>query len=186
MLDIGANIGAVSLFWTQRSPSLRVHCYEPNPSALDTLRHNLEQNGLQERVAVFAEAVGRAAGTLGLWVDIPTELSTAYLEQSPVEGGRRIDVPAIDIDEAWRRLDHKDVWLLKVDTEGAEVDILEGASQRFLGVVHNAIVECHDNIYPGALVRCRAVLEGSGFHCRFRKHPWNESIIFARRGDGSP
>jgi FkbM family methyltransferase len=126
MLDIGANIGAVTLFWAACSPSLRIHGYEPNPSAFDTLVRNLDKNGLQQRVRAFSEAVGRQAGSLNLWVDVPTELSTGYLDKSPSEGGRRISVPLIAIDDAWQRLNKANVWLLKVDTEGAEVDILEG------------------------------------------------------------
>jgi hypothetical protein len=53
MVDIGADIGAVSLYWAAVSPSLRVHGCAPNPSALDALRQNLEPNGLRNRMAVF-------------------------------------------------------------------------------------------------------------------------------------
>lgn len=181
MLDIGANIGAVSLYWAQRSPSLHIHCYEPNPSAFATLRFNVEQNGIHERVTTFPEAVGRIDGVLRLWVDIPSDLSTAYVEQSPVDGGKRIDVPMIDMEAAWRRLDRKDVWLLKIDTEGAEVDILEGAPIDCLRSVQNAIVEYHDNIYPGSLVRCQSALASAGFRYHVLHHPWNEGIIYAHR-----
>jgi FkbM family methyltransferase len=181
MLDIGANIGSVSLYWANRAPSLRVHCYEPNPSAVDTLRQNVHANGLTQRVTIFPEGVGRAAGTLPLWVNIPTDLSTAYLDESPVEGGRRIGVPMVGIDDAWKRLNTPEIWLLKIDTEGAEVDILEGASTAFLASVRNAIVEYHDNIYPGSLERCQRLLERAGFQCRVLHHPWDEGVIYAQR-----
>jgi FkbM family methyltransferase len=58
-------------------------------------------------------------------------------------------VPVIGLDEIWQRINKKTIWLLKVDTEGAEVDILEGASETVLGATQNAIVEYHDNIFPG-------------------------------------
>ena len=86
MLDVGANIGFVTLYWANKSPSLRVHCYEPNPAAVATLRRNIAGNGLDQRAEVFPEGVGRSRGSLKLWVDIPTELSTAYLEKSPGGG----------------------------------------------------------------------------------------------------
>lgn len=181
MLDVGANIGSVSLYWAWRVPSLQVHCYEPNPSAFETLRRNIRENHLEQRTTIHPEGVGRASGNLRLWVNIPTDLSTAYMEQSPVEGGTRIDVPVVGIDDAWRRLGSKQIWLLKVDTEGAEVDILEGASPSFLAAVQNAIVEFHDNIYPGSLTRCLTVLERAGLSCRVLHHPWDEGIIYAGR-----
>lgn len=181
MLDIGANIGAVTLFWANRSPTLQVHCYEPNPAAFATLGRNIGENRLTNRVHPFSEGMGKAAGTLRLWVDVPTDLSTAYQETSPAEGGRRIDVPVVAIDEAWVRFDRKPIWLLKIDTEGAEADILEGASGDFMGAVRNAIVEYHDNIVPGSLARCQRVLEAAGFECQMLHHPWNEGIIYASR-----
>jgi len=184
MLDIGANIGSVSLFWSAQSPTLRIDGYEPNPAAYETLRRNVSSNRLQSRMRTFPEAVGREAGILHLWVDIPTDLSTGYLDHSPQEGGRRIPVPVVSLDEAWRRLNHDPIWLLKIDTEGAEVDILEGASQELLGAVQHAIVETHDNIYPGAFTRCRTILEHAGLTCWARMHPWDEAIIYATRKMG--
>jgi FkbM family methyltransferase len=182
MLDIGANIGAVSMYWLHKFPYLQVACYEPNPSACTTLRQNIDGNGFSQRAEVFSEGVGRDAGTIRLWVDIPTDLSTAYLDKSPVAGGKRVEIPRVGIDEVWQRAGKKNVWLLKVDTEGAETDILEGASPAFLASVQNAIVEYHDNIVPGSLERCRRVLESAGFQCQFRHHWWKEGIIYASRG----
>jgi FkbM family methyltransferase len=181
ILDIGANIGAVTLFWATVSPSVRICAYEPNPAAFDMLQRNIEGNSLQERVWAFTEAVGRGTGELNLWVNVPTDLSTGYLDKAPCEGGERITVPMIGIDETWRRLNQERIWLLKIDTEGAEVDILEGASKAVLDATQNAIVEYHNQIYPGAYTRCRHVLEEAGFRCRVLVHPWQEGIIYAVR-----
>jgi FkbM family methyltransferase len=182
MVDIGANIGGVSLFWAQSSPGLRIHAYEPNPSAHRMLERNVGNNRLLGRVETFPEAVGRQDGELDLWVDVPSELSTAYLEEPPVEGGRRIAVPMIGLDELWERLDRRPIWLLKIDTEGAEADTLEGASPDVLCATQNAIVEYHDNICPEASTTCRRVLQAAGFDLRWRVHPWDEGIIYATRG----
>jgi FkbM family methyltransferase len=182
MVDIGANIGSVTMFWAAQSRSLRIFAYEPNPAAFSTLTLNIDGNSLRDRVRTFQEAVGRGVGELKLWVDVPTDLSTAYLETSPSEGGRRITVPMIGLDDIWKRMNQEPIWLLKIDTEGAEVDILEGASEAVLAATQNAIVEYHDNIYPGAYERCRRVLEANGFECRVLVHPWQEGIIYARRG----
>jgi len=182
MVDIGANIGAVTQFFSLASPTLQIHAYEPNPAAFEVLRQNIEDNRLGARVTAFSEAVGREAGDLSLWVDVNTTLSTAYMESSPGEGGRKIKVPMISLDEVWRRLSsHGRIWLLKVDTEGAEGDILEGASKIALDAVQNAIIEYHDNIVPGVSDRCYRVLGDSGFKWNTFVHPWNEGIIYASR-----
>src|SRR5580658_3220924 len=78
MVDVGANIGAVTQFFALASASLRIHAYEPNPAAFEILQLNLKDNHLEQRVTAFPEAVGRDAGELSLWVDVNTTLSTAY------------------------------------------------------------------------------------------------------------
>jgi FkbM family methyltransferase len=181
MVDIGANIGSVTQYFALASPTLRVHASEPNPAAFAILRKNFEENRIAQRTTIFPEAVGRTAGSLSLWVDVPTVLSTAFGDAPPREGGKRIDVPMVGLDEVWRRLDRGSIWLLKIDTEGAEGDILEGASKACLAAVRNAMVEYHDNIVPGVSDRCFKVLRDAGFTWRTFVHPWNEGIIYATR-----
>lgn len=181
MVDIGANIGVVTQFFALASATLQIHAYEPNPAAFEALQRNIKDNHLERRVTAFPEAVGRDSGDLSLWVDINTTLSTAYTENSPEEGGKRIRVPLVHFDEVWRRLGGAPIWLLKIDTEGAEGDILEGASESALGAVQNAIIEYHDYIVPGVSERCYRVLKASGFKWRIIVRPWNEGIIYASR-----
>ena len=181
VVDIGANIGAVTLYWANSRSDVRFHCYEPNPQAFATLQQNIDANGLADRASLHGEAVGRMAGVIDLWVDVPTAHSTAYGE-SPFPGGRRVSVPVVSFDELWNRLGRGPIAVLKIDTEGGEIDILEGASEASLAAVQTAIVEYHDNLVPGAYARCRAVLDAAGFTCSVIEHPWQEGIITATRG----
>jgi hypothetical protein len=47
------------------------------------------------------------------------------------EGGRRISVPMVRMDEVWHRLDQREIWLLRSGTEGAEADIARCAHPSF-------------------------------------------------------
>lgn len=180
VIDIGANIGAVTMYWARGRPDLRFHAYEPNPQAYASLEHNIGQNGLATQATIHREAVGRAPGALNLWIDVPTAHSTAF-GTSPAPGGRRISAPMIGYDDVWQRMGHQPVHMLKIDAEGAEADILEGASSGALAAVRNAVVEYHDGLVPGAYERCRALLEAAGFACRIHTFPWDEGIIYATR-----
>jgi FkbM family methyltransferase len=184
VLDIGANIGAVMLFWAAGRPDICFHAYEPNPEAFATLCKNVKVNGLAHQVKAYREAVGGTYGALDLWVDVPTTLSTAF-GSAPVEGARRISVPMVPLDETWNRIDRSPIWMLKIDTEGAEGDILERASEEMLCNVQNACVEWHDNIVPGVYERCLRRLTTVGFQLRTRRHPWDEGIFFASRPSAS-
>jgi FkbM family methyltransferase len=182
LLDIGANIGAVTQYYLRLYPGLKAHAYEPNPDAFKMLGMNME--GSNAPVQIFPEAIGRQRGTLSLWVDVTTTYSTAYSKSNPVPGGTGghiIEVPTINLDEAWERAGRPPIWLLKIDTEGAEGDILEGASQSCLTHVQNVVVEYHDNIVPGVSQRCERVLAKAGFCWSTREHPWNEGILYCTR-----
>ena len=180
LLDIGANIGAVTMFWAVGRPDIVFHAYEPNPQSAAMLQKNIATNGLSGQVKIFSEAVSGSRDPLELWVDVPTVLSTSY-GPAPAEGGRKIKVPAITLDDAWERTGRAEIWMLKIDVEGAEGDILEAASDDMLSNVKTACIEWHDNIVPGVRERCFHRLASAGFRWRERVHPWNEGIIYAAR-----
>ena len=156
MLDIGANIGAVSLYWAARVPGLTIHANEPNPAAFATLKENIEKNMLQDRITAFPEAVGASEGQLELWVDVRTDLSTAYGVEPPIAGGRRIRVPMIGLKQIWERIGYRNISILKIDVEGGEADILEKKTASTLQATESVIIEYHDNLCPGASARCRS------------------------------
>lgn len=180
VLDIGANIGAVTLFWAEGRPDIRFHAYEPNPESFTTLRKNIDANGLSSQIIAHTEAIGSARGEVNLWVDVPSALATSY-GGAPTKGARKIPVPVITLDDAWNRMGRSPIWMLKIDVEGAEGDILEGASDAVLSSVSNACIEWHNNIVPGVLERCLKRLEEVGFSFRTRPHPGDEGLIFAER-----
>jgi FkbM family methyltransferase len=181
MIDLGANIGAVTMDCALRSGSLRVHAYEPNPATNQVLRRNVDANGLSERVTIHNEAVGRERGELMIWTNMYSMMVTGYSDVSPQPGATATRVPLIDLNEVVRRAGGGPVELLKIDTEGAEADTLEGAAPATLEAISQVILEYHDSLCPDALTRCKTVLEGAGFRCFVR--PFNESqgLIYARR-----
>jgi FkbM family methyltransferase len=184
LIDIGANIGAVTLDWASRSGRLHVHAYEPNPQTNDVLRHNVEANGLNDRVTVHPEAVGREPGRLRLWTNVSSVVSTAYGDGPPAPEAVATDVPLVDLNEVVRRAGGRPIELLKIDTEGGEADALEGATPETLGALRQVVLEYHDTLCPDASGRCRRVLERAGFRCLVRPLNANHGLIYARRDAG--
>jgi FkbM family methyltransferase len=164
LIDLGANIGAVTLDFASRSAKLRVYAYEPNPMTNKVLRTNIEVNGLADRVKVYGEAIGRNFGELKLRTNLPSVLVTAYGDTRPTTEAMAVNVKMIDLNEVVRRVGEP-ITLLKIDTEGAEADILEGADAVTLDSVGCVVLEYHDQLFPEALSRCKAVLTRAGFDC---------------------
>lgn len=95
-----------------------------------------------------------------------------------------------------RRLDdfvRGEVSLLKIDCEGAELDILAGLGPGALAGVARMVLEYHDFVVPEQHRRIVAFLRAAGYRCRVAPDRWNPRIgyVFAERErvlrrDGTP
>ena len=184
VIDIGANIGAFSLDVCQ-SESVVVHAYEPHPETYAALRRNLEANGLIDRVTSFNCAVGAGTGELRMAADGPSLTAGRSHRPDDDEESRTVGVPMVGLDEVIARVG-VEVELLKIDTEGAEAEILEGAPVGALRKVRRVAVECHDWLSEGASGRSRRALERAGFTCRYHADHRCGSMLYAWRGEETP
>lgn len=134
VVDIGANIGYYSLLAAAHiGPAGRLYCFEANPNTADLLFSNLEINGYLDRAQVLSKAVyskstqiqfncfEKHQGGSSIWVD----------EMEVREGLRdnleKITVDTVSLDEFFAPGTRVD--LIKVDAEGAEPYILQGAKR---------------------------------------------------------
>jgi FkbM family methyltransferase len=178
LVDIGANIGSVTLDLAWRNPQLTVDAYEPNPVTFATLTRNVRENGLESRVRVFSDAVTNQDGVVRLWSGESSVLSSVSASASI--GGVSVSVPAISLDHAIARTGAEHV-AVKIDAEGAEVAMLESASDATLAAIAEIALEYHDSIVPDARARCEAILTGAGFVCRSMAFSHDQGILVARR-----
>ncbi len=117
ILDIGANVGAYCKWASNRWPGCRIHAYEPHPENFAMLENGINEDGLS---GVIPEnvAVRRSAGHAFLFEGKNNcgECSLEY-GTSQVETGVTVEV----IDAATLPTAH----IIKIDSEGAEIPILE-------------------------------------------------------------
>lgn len=122
VLDCGAHVGV----FTGKALALgaaKVVAIEPNPTNIECLRRNFEQEIASGRVVVVPEAVWSSEGTLPLHLGLST--SQDSLVRSV--GGGTLEIPATTIDRLVERLDLDKVDYIKMDIEGAEREALRGA-----------------------------------------------------------
>ena len=126
--DIGANVGAIALVLAQRcGPEGRVYAFEPGPPNLVRLRENLKLNPeLAARTEVIAAGVGDSAGELW-WAEEPGNPGNALLSSA---GTDRVPVLTVDDFVRERAIDRID--LMKIDVEGMELKVMQGARNTLL------------------------------------------------------
>jgi FkbM family methyltransferase len=135
LIDIGANIGALSLDWLSRKPGVKMHAYEPSPGAFEVLKGNVNANGFRERVRLYNEGVWRGSGTLQLR-RVSSTATTAFAASG--SSGETFLAKTIGLDEVIGRCTQTEpLALVKIDTEGAEAEILVGASNATLGRIEH-------------------------------------------------
>jgi FkbM family methyltransferase len=180
IVDIGANIGAVTLDFMTRFLEIRVHAYEPHPATFAMLRANIESNGLAPRIVTYPEAVGGRAGVIALHAGGPSMQTTGYGARAATRAREEFSVPMVALDTVIERcIADGPIALVKIDAEGAEAEILEGAHLRTLNEIPQFVIEYHDRLCPDALSRCERALAGADFRCATRQARPGQGLLYA-------
>lgn len=147
VLDVGANIGAYAIPLTKLT-GVRVCCFEPNPYVADVLRKNILLNNLTELVDVRALALGESAGQLKLYLPEGDNQGLASLRSDVsgirVESDHVVEVVALDQIEATF---NAPVCAIKIDVQGHEVSVLNGAKGLIRRHRPKIILEHEDHLF---------------------------------------
>ncbi len=127
-IDVGANIGALSIYALKSSLFSEGIAIEPDPHNFAILRRNLSLNGFEQRVRAIKAAASGGAGRLQL-VRSSKNHGAHSVERSFRSGcSECIEVEALTLDDVLVRegVDAHRVSLVKIDVEGHELAVLDG------------------------------------------------------------
>lgn len=143
-LDVGANIGVLSLVMAKACTAAHVYAFEPGREAAHYLRANVVANGLTN-VVVEEVAVLETSGHTSL--QVAADGSAWSFISSRLSGPTPEDVQVMALDDWMQLRDVTRVDLIKLDIESCEVRALAGATrllERFRPIV---IAEYNPLIY---------------------------------------
>ncbi|MCS7469437.1 FkbM family methyltransferase [Stieleria sp. ICT_E10.1] len=126
MFDVGANAGAISNETALACPGITIKAFEPQVELARLVAVSAQLNGLHE-IEVFSVAVGDHEGTVQLHK--PAHALHASLMTSGQAGEAVVDVPLISLDWAVHSGQLPAPTFIKVDVEGGELGVLNGAQQ---------------------------------------------------------
>ena len=129
VFDVGANTGVFALLAANYASDMDVHAFEPVPRIFDCLVKNARANSLSNLKPVCS-AVTNYDGEARLYIPRSITLPfSASTQEGFREAQERIVVPALKLDTYVITNNIAKVDLLKIDTEGTEHEVLEGAEQ---------------------------------------------------------
>jgi FkbM family methyltransferase len=125
-VDIGANIGAVSIFVDSLNherdedmPVIKTYAVEPEPHNIGFLQQNIDENPTTGNITVVKNAVWHESKTL----EISNRGGNASIFKHPNNAGYA-KVQAITIAEIFNTYNIREADVMKIDIEGAEFDLL--------------------------------------------------------------
>jgi FkbM family methyltransferase len=130
VFDVGANKGDYSAAILAANMNAQVYAFEPHPGTFQRLSARMAPHGAR----VVNAACGRAAGQMELYdyVDSGSAHASLYkgvIEEIHGQHSRAHTVDVIDIDSFVTNHGIEHVDLLKIDTEGHELEVLRGAAR---------------------------------------------------------
>jgi FkbM family methyltransferase len=126
-VDVGANLGMISLAAAHAMQGKgKIFAFEPFDPTRALLEKTFWLNGLSDILESHGAAVSSQGGRTRLFLGATSGHHSIFpLETPSADAARYVDVPLVTLDDA---LPHaQEVTLLKIDAEGAEIDVINGA-----------------------------------------------------------
>ncbi len=149
VVDLGANIGMASVYFALRHPNARIIAVEPEEANFRLLQRNTRAcpNVAAMQAAIWPtdttlhlRTTDLAGNALGDW-GYQTEAAASVAQG---------DVAAISMPSLMRRYDINTIDLLKIDIEGAELDLFDGDTESWLPFTRCIIIETHERFRAGS------------------------------------
>jgi FkbM family methyltransferase len=142
--DVGANVGFFSVIGARLAgPAGKVVCFEPVPDNFQQIRHNAILNGFSN-IEVVETALGSVDAELPFWTSAePTWGKLANTARVPDQLTGEIKVAVKRLDGILADTDLRAPRVIKVDVEGAELEVLEGALETLRAYRPRLLIELH-------------------------------------------
>jgi FkbM family methyltransferase len=128
VIDVGAHLGWETVRYAQMFPAAQVHAFELVPATCEQLRRNVAG---EPRIQVHAIGLSNQAGTARIALQDDPQLNSLSGRSQPTADGASVEVEFRRFDDVARSLGIESVDLLKVDAEGHDLQVLEGAGALF-------------------------------------------------------
>lgn len=166
VIDVGASNADSSIYFVIRGAE-RVIALEPFPESYELARENIKLNKLEEKIILLPYALTSNEGVIEFNVssDHPNANSTnpsTEVYKFGIKFNTKIKVPTITLKTLVYKYNLNKIYLLKMDCEGCEYEVIRKMPIEILEKIENIILEFHN--YPQDIPE---ILRKAGFETRY-------------------
>jgi FkbM family methyltransferase len=142
-IDIGSNRGIYSIIAVKKYGYKKAIACEPNPDTLKTLRENITQNNLSDKIEVIASGVSDTESKVNLEYDSYHMGGAAIItgENKTLSPTRKIiQIDIRPLDSLIPKDEMSKISFIKIDVEGHEMHVLRGGSETLRSMRHGGML----------------------------------------------
>ena len=146
ILDIGANIGMISIFIAKKNPDIKIYAFEPVNVNFKNFEHNIKANKITSDIKKFHFGLGEKKENILIKIPLNSSGAASIYTDRYIQYENNIITENITIEPIKEILNEnniKKIKLLKIDCEGCEFDVLSSLTKEdfrnieyFLGEIH--------------------------------------------------
>jgi FkbM family methyltransferase len=139
ILDVGANIGQTSIWFSQSFPDLKIYAFEPFQAIYDRLRSQFHN---EQRVSCINCALGASDQKVRVARVTDPFFQGGQIAVTASSGEESEQITVRTVESFCREKEIRYVFILKTDTEGYDLEVLRGAEAMLRsGHVFNILTE---------------------------------------------
>jgi FkbM family methyltransferase len=170
ILDLGANIGLSSVYFSRHFPGAEIVCVEPIPENVRLMKQNFYMNSV--RATVVEAAIDPMDGSVLMELE-QRDYAHKVVANAGSATRATLTVKALSVPTLLQQLAWDRIGLLKVDIEGHEAALF-ARNCSWLNLVDAMCIECHDGF-------SEVDLEKLANRFAFLRPRWLEGVWFMER-----
>lgn len=157
LFDVGANDGLFSILYCLMHPANRVVAFEPSHALCDRFHRNTRLNDLADRITLLPVALGDRAGRQAMI----TNANDGYVQVTEFRGNEASEwyEAVIETTTLDAQCETCQPTIVKIDVEGFELEVLQGASVLLSRIRPVVFLELHLNFLEERGIPPVAVLQ---------------------------
>ena len=168
-VDVGANVGTYTIL-ASAQVGAKTFCFEPSPSTFFSLEENIKLNKIESKVIAKQMGISKEKNTLFFTNNLDVE---NHIENEKSDESIEVDVDTLD-----NLIKNEFPVLIKIDVEGFETDVLNGAKDTLSNLELKAIIIELIGLgekYGFDETEVRNILSETGF-CPYEYNPMERSL----------